>query len=474
LSTKNLQFVFIYFKKLIFSSIIIVILCSPSVRADFDPVLAARLQNAIDSVRNYWNYTGVSASVFIPSMGTWTGTSGVSHGTAGITPDMKFGIASNTKTFIAVLMLKLQEMSILSLDDSLYKWIPNYQYVDSTITIRQLLNHTSGVFNYTTYPGFVNAISDTGRFWTPEEILTTFLNQPYFNPGAGFQYSNTNYILAGTVIKAATGNSVSYNLRQLILNPINLDNTYLPLEEFISDTIAHGWSNGVEFKYPVTSYISTGWTSGAMYSTAGNMVRFYKDLFSLQIINQSSLNQMLTFPQQPIGIYGLGIGMGLFGGRTKLFHGGGITGYTSFTGIDTTEKFIISVLINKTPSDPINFIVPLDNIILDHIITGINNPGISLPAEYSLSQNYPNPFNPSTKIRYTLKEEGNVKLLIYDIKGELISTLVNERQQSGSYEVDFTLPANISTGVYIYRFTVSDNNSHSMIFSDVKKMVYLK
>jgi outer membrane protein assembly factor BamB len=93
--------------------------------------------------------------------------------------------------------------------------------------------------------------------------------------------------------------------------------------------------------------------------------------------------------------------------------------------------------------------------------------------QYSLEHNYPNPFNPSTKISYTLKEEGNVKLLIYDIKGELISTLVNERQQSGSYEVDFTLPGSISTGVYIYRLTVSDN-SHNKIFSDVKKMIYLK
>jgi D-alanyl-D-alanine carboxypeptidase len=177
---------------------------------------------------------------------------------------MKFAIASNTKTFIAVLMLKLQEMNVLSLDDSLYKWIPNYQYVDSTITIRQLLNHTSGVFNYTTYPGFSNAMSDTGRFWTPEEILTTFMNQQYFNPGAGFQYSNTNYILAGMIIKAATGNSVSYNLRQLILNPLNLNNTYLPVEESIPDTIAHGWQSGIEIKYPRTS-------AGALLDFRGNV-----------------------------------------------------------------------------------------------------------------------------------------------------------------------------------------------------------
>jgi D-alanyl-D-alanine carboxypeptidase len=317
--TKHLQFAFGHFKKLIFSSFVIVILYNPSVRGDFDPVLAAKLQNAVDSVRNHWNYRGVSASVYIPSMGSWSGTSGVSHGAVAITPDMKFGIASNTKTFVAVLMLKLQEMNTLSLEDSLHKWIPNFQYIDSTITIRQLLGHTSGVFNYTTYPGFSNAMSDTGRFWSPEELLTTFMNQPYFNPGTGYQYSNTNYLLAGMVIRAATGNSISHNLRQLILNPTNLTDTYFPLEESVPDTIAHGWGNGIEIKYPRTASTSSAWTSGAMYSTAENMVRFYKDLFDLQIINQSSLNQMLTFPQQPIGIYGLGIANGFIGRKNTIF-----------------------------------------------------------------------------------------------------------------------------------------------------------
>jgi hypothetical protein len=98
---------------------------------------------------------------------------------------------------------------------------------------------------------------------------------------------------------------------------------------------------------------------------------------------------------------------------------------------------------------------------------------VDLLKEFVLEQNYPNPFNPSTKISYSLKEEGYVKLFIYDIKGELISTLVNGRQQSGNYEVDFKLSGNISTGVYIYRLTVTDN-IYNVVFSDVKKMVFLK
>jgi outer membrane protein assembly factor BamB len=112
--------------------------------------------------------------------------------------------------------------------------------------------------------------------------------------------------------------------------------------------------------------------------------------------------------------------------------------------------------------------------IKDTNAVGLNNDPEPLVIEYSLEQNYPNPFNPSTKIRYSLKTEGNVNLNIYDIKGELISKLVNEKQQAGSYEVDFSLPENISTGVYIYRLTVSENNLHNVIFADVKKMVYLK
>jgi D-alanyl-D-alanine carboxypeptidase len=466
LGKKNLQFVFRHIKKLIFSSIIIVILCSPSARGDIDPLLAARLQNVIDSVRIQWNYKGVSASVFIPSQGTWSGTSGVSHGTVGITPDMKFAIASNTKTFIAVLMLKLQEMNVLSLDDSLHKWLTKFQHVDSTITIRQLLNHTSGVYNYTTYPGFSNAMSDTGRFWTPEEILTTFMNQQYFNPGAGFQYSNTNYILAGMIIKAATGNTLSYNLRELILNSSNLNNTYLPVEESIPDPIAHGWQSGIEIKYPRTSGWSSAWTSGAMYSTAENMTRFYNELFNLQIINQTSLNQMLTFPQQPIGIYGLGIQNGLFGGKTKLFHSGGIAGYTSITGFDTTARFIISVLINQTPSSSENIFIPLNKVISEHVTTGISNSGISLPAEYSLSQNYPNPFNPSTAISYSIPKDGLVTIKIYDILGNELKTLVSNYQTSGKYTVNFNAD-NLASGVYIYRLQVAD-----LVYS--KKMSLIK
>jgi len=96
---------------------------------------------------------------------------------------------------------------------------------------------------------------------------------------------------------------------------------------------------------------------------------------------------------------------------------------------------------------------------------------------YILYQNYPNPFNPSTKIGYKLKERGYVKLYVYDIKGELVSVLVNETQEAGYYEVDFSVGQEsipvLSSGVYIYQLFVKGENNIP-VFSDIKKMVYVK
>jgi hypothetical protein len=99
---------------------------------------------------------------------------------------------------------------------------------------------------------------------------------------------------------------------------------------------------------------------------------------------------------------------------------------------------------------------------------------------YILYQNYPNPFNPSPKIGYKLKERGYVKLYVYDIKGELVWVLVNEVQEAGYYEVEFNSAfshsgevRNLASGVYIYQILVSNDRSIP-VFSDIKKMIYLK
>lgn len=116
------------------------------------------------------------------------------------------------------------------------------------------------------------------------------------------------------------------------------------------------------------------------------------------------------------------------------------------------------------------------------VLTGIKNKEEFTINSYKLFQNYPNPFNPTTKIAYRLKERGYVKMYVYDIKGELVETLVNQYQEGGYYEVEFTGKANISanslakqlaSGIYICQIMVS--NEHNIpVFSDTIKMLYLK
>ena len=170
---------------------------------------------------------------------------------------------------------------------------------------------------------------------------------------------------------------------------------------------------------------------------------------------------------------------------------------------DTTNNFQIdsTKLVSSQPDTFYYFVIPVGVESLYFKLTAVDNQGNeSNPSEevgvvitsvkdewkpvnnYILYQNYPNPFNPSTKIGYKLKERGYVKLYVYDIKGELVSVLVNEVQEVGYYEVEFNAEARgqtsevrsqLASGVYIYQIFVSSDN-RIPIFSDVKKMIYLK
>lgn len=139
---------------------------------------ANRLKTVFDSSCKALEIKGSSAAVLVPNFGIWKGAYGESHKDVGITSDMIFTIGSNTKTYIAALMLKLQEKGLLNISDTIGEWIIDKPYVDGKITIKQLLNHTSGMGDFSFNPLFIEAIkSDFNRVWQPEEMFT-FLNHP--------------------------------------------------------------------------------------------------------------------------------------------------------------------------------------------------------------------------------------------------------------------------------------------------------
>ncbi len=321
----------------------------------FNSLLADKLQDTL----NYYvsvssNIKGMSASVYLPGQGMWQGTAGVSYAGHPITSDMTFCIASNTKLFVATVMLQLQESNILDLDDAISQYLPTYTNINPNITIRQLLNHKSGVSD----PLFVSPYMDTinnnaTRVFTPTEVLG-WVGAPTFNPGASWGYSNINYILAGMVAESASGYPVSQLIRDSILGPLNMDSTYYDVQETANGTLAHRWWNTIDYSDTSTVGISSaGGPAGSLYSTSSEMAQWYHALFSGQLLNPASMAELANFvsTQSPTYDYGLGLSRETTIGRTYWGHGGSIWGYKSKMIYDTTcMGAVVCGLVNSYPA----------------------------------------------------------------------------------------------------------------------------
>ena len=339
--------------------------CSKDSATEPEPTTSDSFQAVLDNNLEAYNGTGVSAAVIFQNQDIWSGTSGVSFGATAITEDMIFGIGSVTKTFIAALCLQLADEGAFSLEDSLHEWLPDYPNIDNSITIRQLLNNTSGIYNITDNTALWSAVfNDPTKFWTPEELISSFLDEPYSTPGAGWFYSNTNYILLGKIINEATGSLVSAELRNRFFEPLGLNSTFFDVEEILPSNIAHGWfdlsGNG---SYDDISLISrTGinsvlWTSAAIFSTAEDLAKWSSALFRGNVLSQSSLDQMLTSCCTTPGTTDVGCGMGVFLLGPSNNAGVELIGYTGRTFGYLTSMFYlpdygisVAVIINEDNS----------------------------------------------------------------------------------------------------------------------------
>jgi D-alanyl-D-alanine carboxypeptidase len=337
--------------------------------SSFDPTWGNRFQTVLDSVVIATNMEGAALAVLVPGQGLWTGVSGVSRPGVQITKAMRFGIGSNTKLFIAVTLTKLQEMSILSLDDHLYQWLPTYPHVDSTTTIRQLLSHQSGIFDYLNDRPAMwtdSLWADTSRFWTAEEVLAT-IGDPHFPPGHGYRYSNTNYLLAGMVIEAATGISWVQKLHDIILNPLTMDSTFAGAFESRNGPVADEWdafnSNIDITNSPMTAEYSQANACGALLSTAQEMAEWYSALFGGAILSSSSLQQITNF--ESTSWYGLGLFHTLYKNHLNYQHTGGMLGYASLVWYDVETQAVLCMLMNDRNYDFNSRVIPLIDVLYD-------------------------------------------------------------------------------------------------------------
>lgn len=306
--------------------------------------------------------------------GDWTGSAGERTLHGGKVPtDGRFRAGSITKTFVSTVVLQLVDEGLLALDDSVTRHLPEYG-LDPRITVRMLLQHTSGLFNYTgeTRPdGTVEAgiplagkefAKNRFRTYRPDELVGVALAKPArFEPGTSWSYSNTNYILAGQLIERLTGTSYATQIRQRILRPLGLRETLLPgTWPGLPAPHAHGYyayAQGDRLRVLDVARVNPTWggSAGEIISTTRDLDRFISALFGGRLLPADLLAEMReALPLDPVSGYGLGLESTDAGpecGGVYQGHTGGMHGYQSFLFSNGDKRFQISVTVGAIDSE---------------------------------------------------------------------------------------------------------------------------
>jgi len=237
-----------------------------------------------------------------------------------------YQLGSITKQFTAAVILKLEQEKKLSVSDKISKYFPNYPKGDS-ITIQQLLTHTSGIYNYTNDGNFM--ANEITKPHNRDQMMALFENKPLdFSPGTAWNYSNSGYSLLGYIIEAVTKKSYEEAVRRYIFTPLGMTHSGFDFTHLNSLDKTTGYfildNNRANIAPVVDSTIS--FSAGAIYSTTGDLYLWHEALQQNTILSKEQQEKAFT----PVkNNYGYGWGIDSIEGRRRVGHGGGIPGYVT-------------------------------------------------------------------------------------------------------------------------------------------------
>jgi D-alanyl-D-alanine carboxypeptidase len=273
-------------------------------------------------------------------------------------PGLHYRVGSVTKPFVATVVLQLVAEGRLSLSDTVERWLPGILPYGDQVTIRQLLNHTSGVPDNSLEPlvRLYTFPDGRSRAWTPRELVALIADQPPdFPPGTAWSYSNTGYALAGMIVEAATGRTLGQELTRRIIRPLRLRDTFFPVNRpTIPGPNPRGYSLPlVDGSGPLLDFTvynpSLAWGAGNLISDLGDLERFFRALLGGRLLPPRLLAQMTT----PVdtGVLGYGYGLGLEMIQTPsgrlVGHGGAIPGFDNIVLSTEDGRRQLGIMINE-------------------------------------------------------------------------------------------------------------------------------
>jgi D-alanyl-D-alanine carboxypeptidase len=302
---------------------------------------------------------GTVAAVITPDCGLWTAAAGTAGDGKPLTCEHLVRAGSVTKTYVSATILSLVTGGSFGLDDTLDNWVPEFPDAER-ITVRQLLDHTSGIFDYTSDEDFLAQIlADPTRAYSPAELVAVATaHPPYFAPGEDWYYSNTNYILLGMIIEAETGEPAAAAIRSRLLDPLSLQHTFLDGDEPMQGALAHGFDrNGEDVTFAL--HPSAAWTAGAVAATAGDLAEWALALYGGDVVAPALRDDMLDLIDVsqliPGASYGLGVTVfdASVVGTPLIGHGGAIPGFFSEMYYLPDHDSVIVVAVTSEEADPL-------------------------------------------------------------------------------------------------------------------------
>jgi len=326
--------------------------CTSCGTLSFSADLVGQMETVVEQAMAAESIPGAIVGIWTPE-GIWVkafGRADIDTGAAMKTDD-KVRIASNTKTFVATVLLQLAQEGKLSLDDKLDRYVPQVNDAGN-MTIRQVLQMTSGTFSFTEDEQFNQQFeADPLMKLTPEqEIAIANKHDNYFPPGQGWHYSDTNYEVAGLVIEKVTGNKLEDEVRSRVIEPLGLGNTSFPETPDISGGHAEGYvlKDGKLVNFTRVDP-SVPWAGGAMISNLADMKVWAESLASGSLLDERMLAEQKKTVNTGLGSTGYGLGIletnGFWG------HTGAIFGYSSIFLRDPKRDATFVVFANKAMND---------------------------------------------------------------------------------------------------------------------------
>ena len=277
-------------------------------------------------------------------------------------------IGSNTKTFVAVVIMQLVEESKVQLDEPIETYLPGLIKGDgidgSKITVRQLLQHTSGLPEYADLVAGegVDFVAIRNDYMSPRDLLDAALARPaQFEPGAKFTYTNTNYLVAGLLVEKVTKRTVNEQIDERIVQPLGLKNTYLPNpgERGFRGEHPHGYHPNAKGEQTDITEMDTSvpWAAGAMISTPGELNRFMQAIEDGTLVSAESLAEIhKSVPAAELGgEYGLGLIKRSLSCGDAWGHGGTIEGYETHNAVGsdgTAATIALTSVSGAASNDP--------------------------------------------------------------------------------------------------------------------------